>query len=135
MSDLTERLHRYYLGCTPSQTFDMDGLAFTINEAADELESQAETIALLREDNAALAKRVADNEWQPISKAPEDDEAHLRGLFVFNNKTNETRFEVFLGYINEDTGEFVDMDGDVIGWCAEDFEYCKPLGPPPEPDQ
>lgn len=53
--------------------------------------------------------------------------ACLMALRVTNNATKVTRWEVFAGHVREDTGDLEDLDGNEIGWHADDVEAWKPL--------
>ena len=71
-------------------------------------------------------------QWQPIETWVDDGGQHVRGLWVTNNVTNETYFQQFLGQIHEDSGDFVDHNGDDFGWAVGDYTHWMPLPEPPE---
>ena len=73
--------------------------------------------------------------WQPIETAP-TDRVHIRGLWVHNNRSEKTWFAQFIGLINEESGDFVDVDhGQDFGWDAADFTHWSELLPPPTPNR
>ena len=71
-------------------------------------------------------------EWKPIETWVDDGGQHVRGLWVTSNVTNETYFQQFLGQIHEDSGDFVDHNGDDFGWAVGDYTHWMQLPDPPE---
>ena len=69
-------------------------------------------------------------EWQDISTAP-TDRHHVRGIWVRHRPSGNTYWEVVAGYVDDETGEFIDHDGN-SPWRAEDYTHWMPLPPAPE---
>lgn len=82
------------------------------------------------EQQLATAKQADIEDWQPIKTAP-DDRVHIRGLWVHNHKTGVTRWDQYLGYVDEDTGCFIGIDGDHYGWSLEDYDMWHEAPTPP----
>jgi len=63
--------------------------------------------------------------WSDISTAPKDGTPHLRGMWVFSAATGKpVYFEVHCGYMDDEEGAFVTMDGyDDTGWDADDYDF------------
>ena len=75
----------------------------------------------------------AQTQWQPIETFNDDDTGgHIRGLYVRHTPSGKMFWEQFLGYVDEDTGQFVTLDGDYIGWDTEAYTHYMPLPPAPE---
>jgi hypothetical protein len=77
--------------------------------------------------------RACKAAWQPIETAPEEG-WHFRGIWVSNIKTGKSWFETHWGFIHDETGEFVNDDGEDFGWSAEDYTHWFPCELPQPPE-
>lgn len=86
---------------------------------------------------------TANLEWQPVETFPPDDVQvrHLRGVWVMRARDKAWSWQVECGYIDQETGGFLNEDGEDLGWPAEAYDaWCpmpgnippKPKGWPPE---
>ena len=79
------------------------------------------------------AERAAVPEgWQSIDTAPTDGTPHVRGLRVFSSQDGAFLYwDAYVGRIDTEDGNFVDLGGDQIGWEAMDFTHWHPLSAAP----
>lgn len=90
------------------------------------------------EQVAALDAAIAlmrGQSWQPISTAP-NDRIHVRGLWVRMRRDacpDEMEWRQYVGYIEDETGRFVDPEyGEDFGWEADDYDCWMELPAPPK---
>lgn len=111
-----------------------------ITKERDEWKDRRDLLRMkLDQSEAALAeaRRVTDG-WNPdMDAAPKDGANHLRGLWVTvqnpNTKQEAYRyFDVYAGYVEDETGEFVALNGDYIGWPTDEFTHWAPLAAAPK---
>lgn len=64
--------------------------------------------------------------WRSIETAP-DDQLHVRGLWVGsydrNGQWRAHTFQMSVGFIDDETGEWRDVNGDDTGWSADDYTH------------
>ena len=81
-----------------------------------------EAAIVLTAQAARIAELEAASAWQPIETAP-DDIQHIRGLWSVYNKTGEKFWNSYLGYVDDETGEFGGEYGEDFGWSNDDFTH------------
>ena len=71
--------------------------------------------------------------WQPIETAPRDSSLHVRGLWVYHSRNGERLYwDAVAGYVDQESGDFLQTCGDDCGWDRADFTHWMSLPPPPE---
>lgn len=69
--------------------------------------------------------------WLPIESVTIDEPPHVRIIPVYEYSVF-SHYEADVGYIDEDSGVFVDVFGNPTGWDADDYTHWQPLPPAPE---
>lgn len=109
-NDITTRLHKMATTYDDVPLWCVD----IADEAADEIERLRALV-----------------QWQSIETAP-NDRPHIRGLWVTDKKTGSIAWEQCFGQVDDETGEFVTLDGDYTGWADGDWTHWLPLPEPPK---
>jgi hypothetical protein len=69
--------------------------------------------------------------WLTIESAPMDGTLHVRGLYVYRPDGSLIGWEAWIGYVEDDGHDFLDSNGEHIGWEADHYSHWMPLPEPP----
>ena len=103
-------------------------MVVSVGGYAQPIEQEANAALIAALVNGYRSGQLVVNEWRPIAEDTAFcvDEIHIRGLWVTNNRTGNTHWEWFRGFLNEN-GCFVDVEyGESVPWDADDFTHWRP---------